>query len=273
MLFLDNKFLPADDHLVKQLTPGILKARGVFETIRVYPTGKILGLHEHLRRLKRGLKTLRIESPLSEKQIKESLKRVLELNHLTGARVRIMVWQGRRRIHAAIAAFAYGPFTQAQYRKGFKAMVSKTKLDDSSLMKNVKSLNYVSFLKVYQRAKAQGYDEALLLNRRGELVEAIRGNIFFIKDGTLYTPALASGCLKGITRRLVLKIARRMKIKTKEMTVMPRDLLNADEAFLTNSLIELMPLTTIDGKPVGKGKAGVVTLRILREYRQNLIMN
>ncbi|HLD69786.1 MAG TPA: aminotransferase class IV [Candidatus Omnitrophota bacterium] len=268
IFFIDNKFVPADEQLIRRLTPGILKARGVFETLRVYPTGKIFGLQEHLSRLKRGLKILKIESPLSEKQMKEALQRLLELNHLTSARVRIMLWQGQRRVHAAIMAVPYHPFSKRKYIKGFKAMISKTKLDKFSLMKDVKSLNYVSFLKAYERAKAQGYDEVLLLNHRGELVEASRSNVFFLKDGTLCTPALASGCLEGITRGLVLKIAQRMKMKTKQMTVVPQYLLNAQEVFLTNSLIELMPLTSIDGKLVADGKAGPVTLKILREYRR-----
>ena len=123
----------------------------------------------------------------------------------------------------------------------------------------------IFFLKAYQRAGTQGYDEALLLNHRGELVEGSRSNIFFLKDGTWCTPALASGCLKGVTRGVVLKIAQRMKMKTKQVIVTPQDFLNADEIFLTNSLIELMPLTSVDGKPVGNGKSGPVTLKILIE--------
>lgn len=270
VFFLDHKFIPADDRLIERLTPGILKGRGVFETMRVYPTGKIFGLQEHLSRLKRGLKVFQMESPLSEKQIKEALKRLRELNHFTNARVRIMVWQDKRRVRSSIMAFPYHPFSQRQCVKGFKAMISQTKLDKSSLMKNAKSLNYVSFLKAYQRARAKGYDEALLLNHRGELVEASRSNIFFLKNGRLYTPALASGCLKGITRDTVIKIARQMKLNLKQRSITPQELLNAKEAFLTNSLIELMPLTFVDRKPVSNGKAGPVTLKILREYRRSV---
>ena len=135
-------------------------------------------------------------------------------------------------------------------------------------MKEVKSLDYVCFWKAYQRAKAQGYDEALLRNHRGELVEGSRSNIFFLKDNKLCTPSLASGCLKGITRSVVIKIARRMRIEVQERTITPQELLNAREAFLTNSLIEVMPLTSIKGRSVGNGKAGALTLRILKEYRR-----
>jgi len=268
VFFLDNEFIPAGDRLVEKLTPGILKGRGVFETMRVYPTGKIFGLPEHLSRLKRGLKILKIESPLSGKRMRETLEEVLGFNHFTSARVRIIVWQDNRRVHVAIMAFPYDPFPASQYAKGFKAIISQSKLNEFYLMKDVKSLNYIFFLKAYQRAKTQGYDEALLLNRRGELVEGSRSNIFFLKDDKLYTPALASGCLRGITRGLVIKIARQMNIEVKQAITTPQELLNVDEAFLTNSLIEAMPLTSVEGKPVGNGKAGPVTLKILREYRR-----
>ncbi len=266
VIFLDNEFIPANNRLVEKLTPGVLKGRGVFETMRVYPGTQIFSLQEHLRRLKCGLKILKIESPLSGKQMKEALDGVLGFNHLTSARVRVMVWQDNRHVHAAIMAFPYDPFPASQYAKGFKAIISQSKLNESYLMKDVKSLNYIFFLKAYQRAKTQGYDEALLLNHRGELVEGSRSNIFFLKDGKLCTPALASGCLKGVTRGIVIKIAQRMKMKTKQVIAAPQELLNAKEAFLTNSLIEVMPLTAIEGRLVGDGKAGSVTLKILREY-------
>ena len=322
IIFLDNELIPTDDQLVRRLMPGVLKARGVFETMRVYPTGKegrkgkIFGLQEHFSRLKRGLKILQLESPLSQKQMQEALERVLELNHFTSARVRFIIWQDdtvkkiidangqrvlplrtlpvlvpargkrtpcaspagaeinvtgqddhREKVHAAIMAFAYDPFPAAQYRKGFKAIVSKTKLAAVSLLKEVKSLDYVPFLQAYRWAKARGYDETLLLNHRGEVVEGSRSNIFFLKDGKLCTPALASGCLKGITRGAVIKIAQQMGIKVKQVRTVPQEFLNAREAFLTNSLIEVMPLTSIEGRSVGNGKAGPVTLRILKEYR------
>ena len=270
IIFLDYNFIPVDEKLLKRLTPGILKGRGVFETMRVYPAGKIFGLPEHLSRLKRGLKIFKMKSPLSEKQMKETLERIFALNHFTSARVRFMVWQDARRkkVHAALTASIYDPFPQAQYLKGFKANIFKTKLDESSLLKAVKSLDYVSFLRAYQRAKTQGYDEALLLNHRGELVEGSRSNVFFLKDGKLCTPALASGCLQGITRGRVIKIARQMKIQVKQVRTTPQALFNVDEAFLTNSLIEAMPLTAIEGRLVGNGRAGPVTLKILREYRR-----
>lgn len=270
VLFLDNEFIPVDNQLVEKLTPGILKGRGVFETLRVYPGAQIFGLPEHLSRLKYGLKTLNMQSPLSPRQMKDVLENILSLNYLTSAQVRLIVWQDphRRQTHAAVMAFSYEPFLESQYRKGFKAAISSIRSKKCFALPRIKSIDYTAFLRMYRQARSRGCDEGLLLNDRGELVEGSRSNIFFLTKSTLCTPALTSGCLKGITRGFVIRIAREIGLKVAPVRASVEDLLNADEAFLTNSLIEVMPLTAIDGKLVGNGKAEHKTLKILRKYRR-----
>ena len=288
MIYLDGAMIFADQKLLKSLSPGILKGDGVFETMRSYGARqdqrivKIFQLALHLSRLARGLKALNIPPPISlNPRIsvdavgfnfpgKEIIEKILRLNNLVNAKVRLTVWKSGKKIHSAITVVPYKPFSENKYKKGFSAMVSRITLDESSMLNGIKSIRYDFFLKAYQRARLHGYDEALLFNRRGELVEGSRSNIFFVTDKVLCTPPLRSGCLAGITRQLVIKIAGEMGIEIKQRKVTLFDILEAREVFLTNSLLEVMPLTSIEGKDLNGGKAGKLTLQILKEYRIGL---
>ena len=117
-------------------------------------------------------------------------------------------------------------------------------------------------------ARAVGCDEAILLNEHGYLAEGSTTNIFLASNGELTTPSLESGVLLGITREAVLEIARALNIKVLERQVELKELINAEEAFITNSILELMPLTWFEGKPIGTGKPGQLTKELLAAYRK-----
>jgi branched-chain amino acid aminotransferase len=117
-------------------------------------------------------------------------------------------------------------------------------------------------------ARAAGCDEAILLNEQGYLAEGSTTNIFLASNGELITPSLESGVLPGITREAVLEIAQSSNIKTMERQVKLKELIEAEEAFVTNSILELMPLTWFDGKPIGTGKPGQLTKDLLAAYRK-----
>ncbi len=274
IIYLDGSMIQADQKLLKSLSLGILPGQGVFETMRAYcrkkdpKFAKIFQLDAHLSRLAKGLRILNIPKPISSKKMKEISEEILRCNGLRSARVRLTVWKMGKKVHVAIAAVPYESFPEIKYQKGFKAMVSSLKLEESSVLKGIKSIRYAAFLKAYQRAKLAGYEEALLLNHRGELVEGSRSNVFFVTDKVLCTPALASGCLAGITRRLVIEIAREMGIKVSQCKATLEDVLKAQESFLTNSLLEVMPLTSIQGKDLNGGNPGRLTLKILQQYRR-----
>ena len=117
-------------------------------------------------------------------------------------------------------------------------------------------------------AIAAGCDEAILLNEHGYLAEGSTTNIFLASNGELITPSSESGVLPGITREAVLEIARAANIKTLERQVELKELIEAEEAFITNSILELMPLTWFEGKPIGTGKPGQLTKELLAAYRK-----
>ena len=266
ILLLDGSLIPADEQTLKSFSPGVLKAEGVFETMRACD-GRIFLLDRHLQRLSDGLRILKIKAPCSSRRMKEQICLCLRLNFFPDAKVRLTVWRRQGKSHIVLVSQPYHPFTKSKYQKGFQAVTLKIRRKESPRLSSVKSLDCSALRKAYTRARRKGKDEALLLNREGYLVEGSRSNVFLIVNGELWTPALECGCLKGITRGAVIALARDVGVKLKMVRIKPDQLEKAQEAFLTNSLMGVMPLTSIDGKKIGRGRAGPVTLQILKQYR------
>jgi len=236
IIYLNGRYLKASAQIIEAFTPGVFKAKGVFETM-LAQRGVVLDTALHLKRLLTGLKILGVKAPPINPSV---LKEVLLRNHLSSARVRLMVWQAGQQIHVMMAALPYKISKMRIYR----ACLIKTNRAANCRLANVKSLDYGLFSEAFSKAQAQGFDEALLLNRSGHIFEASRANIFWIKNKVLYTPPLSSGCLNGITRQQVLKGAERLKISVKERNLTPEILKEADAAFLTNSLIGIKLIET-----------------------------
>lgn len=266
-IYLDGKFVEEEEARVSIFDPGFLYGQGVFETMRAY-NKKIFRLDSHIERLLKALSLLEIKIGQGAEALKEAALGCIKENNLKDAYVRITVWQGADKGHIAIFAKSYDFLQKEDYRKGFRAVISKTfRQNEFSPLSGIKSANYLPLLLAYRQAKAQGYDESLLLNTQGFLSEASRSNIFFIKDNCLITPMLDCGCLPGITRDTVLSIAAKEKIQCLEAKVSPEELKKADEAFLTNSMIEVMPLVAVDDRPILKGNPGKITELIQKRYR------
>jgi len=267
-IFLDGRMVKASLVLIDALAPGVVDGKGVFETMRVY-NGRIFGLEHHLDRLVRGLKSLKIRSSYSKKQYIRHLYRTIRANRLRQARIRLAVWRERRRLRISIVCQSFGGYSERQYQRGLKAVISDVRRA-KTWFSHIKSMDYTCFHRAFKEAETHGYDEAILLNSRKELVEGSRTNVFFIKKNTLYTPAVKCGCLNGITRQIVMKHARQMNIPCRTVHAGIRKLLRADEAFVTNSLMGVMPLTAVGTHPIGRGKTGALTRRLLRAYHTNV---
>ncbi|MDE2027935.1 MAG: aminotransferase class IV [Candidatus Omnitrophica bacterium] len=234
IIYLDGKYHNVNDQVLEAMTPGFFKARGVFETM-LGLDGVVLDAEAHLKRLKAGLKTLKLRAPAVDVHV---LNQVLRRNRVSPARVRLMVWQAGCHVHVMAAALPYKISD-----KVYRVCLVKTDRPASARMANVKSLDYALFADAYAKARAQGFDEALLLNAKGHIFEASRANIFWLKQGVLYTPPLSSGCLNGITRQQVIRQARLLKVSVHEKHLTPAMLKAADAAFLTNSLIGLQSIS------------------------------
>lgn len=270
LLWLDNKLVEATPTLLESLTPGVLKAKGVFETMRV-SSAEVNFLPDHLRRMSRGLKVLGLHASISLPSVRKDMRQLLKMNGLKDARVRLMIWREGKTLHRAIVAQPLEKPTAAQYRKGFSA--SLTNGHHRQTCVPVKSLDYGIFREGLRKARAAGFDEALFVNHKGELVEGSRTNIFLVKDNCLFTPPIKSGCLSGVMRQQVISAARRLKIHYSAKTLNAEDLFASDEAFVTNALLGIMPLTRLGQKKIGTGKPGPVTRRLclgLQEFPRRL---
>ena len=261
-VFLDGDIVKVDQKQLEALTPGVLKAKGAFETMR-FENGKILALDAHLKRLFKGLKFQNIQSPHSIKKLKDMILSFPQANSRRPARIRLVVWQEKSRVRTAIMSELVSAVPQM-----CRVIISKT-IRGKSQLSHLKSLDYSCFRQAFLEAKRQGYDEAILLNREGKIVEGSRTNIFLVKDKILYTPSLKCGCLNGITRQMILRIAQQNNITCRMVEAIPKSLMNADEAFLTNSVLGVVPLTKVNDNVLNKGRMGQLT-RFFRKAYENL---
>lgn len=287
-VFLDGKWLTLDKARAPIDEPGFLYAQGVFETMRA-DNEKIFRLDAHLERLIYSSRRLKIDLSYSKEELRGIIEKALEINNFSPLVLRLTVWQaaparvpfgrarpngiagrGKIKAHTALIARKYRPYPQKKYISGFKAILSSITQNETNFLANIKASARLHFLLAEQEARNKGADEAILLNTKGDIAEGARSNIFLVKDGALHTPDKESGPLLGITRDAVLDIAKDLKIKTYQRKIKPSELFSADEAFLTNSLIGIMPLSAVEKKKIGSGKIERLTADFAKKYQENL---
>jgi len=279
IVYLNGVLLPRDRATISPFDHGFLYGYGLFETMRAY-SGRIFRLQHHLRRLRDAAEI--IDLALGTIDLEQACYDTLRANKLGDARIRLTVSIGEGESAPDtpqlpdptifVAATGYSPPSPERYEGGYEAIISAIRQDSRSPLSRLKSANYLNNMLARREARAAGADEALLLNERGCLCEGSTSNVFLVKEDRLITPDEESGCLPGITRQTVLEIASALGIPAEQREVRPDELLQAGEAFVTNSLLELMPLGVVEGKPVGKkavkGKDSGITRRLRRAYEE-----
>lgn len=274
-VYLNGSLVPSDQAKISLFERGLLFGDGLFETMRAY-SGRIFRLDRHLQRLRHSLEFLKIPFSLSPELVREALSKLLEANNLTEAYIRMMVWRGEglgvdpdasASSTVAIIARPLVPHPSASYERGFRGTLVTIRQNEWSPLSGMKSLSFLPNIVARMEAKARGADEGILLNTKGEVAEGTVSNIFLVLTGQLLTPSLESGILPGITREAILELAGHEGLKAAEGRVAPSDLMAAEEVFLTNTLMGVMPMTAIDDVPIGNGKPGPVTQRLSRAYR------
>ncbi len=266
-IFLDGQYKKISQDALKVLSPGVLKGLGVFETL-LCQDGKVFFFREHYRRFLHGCDRYVLPKPLILGEIKNIVAQLLRENKLKDGRVRLAAWRRGWELHFAIVVIPHCVFPSSVYERGFCACIYPKRMDRSFELAKVKSLDYGFFLKAYEYALEHDCHEAVFLNSAGEIVEGSRSNIFFVKDAKLLTAPLSSGCLAGVTRQAVLSVAKSLKIKTALVVTTLESFQNSDEAFLTNALIGIMPLTKFSGHKIGIGRPGPLTLRLFKSYKK-----
>ena len=275
IVYLNDSLVPRSKALISALDYGFLYGFGLFETMRAY-SGRVFRLEYHLKRLAYAAKTLGL--PIKTLALKGAVIDTIQANRLSEARVRITVSIGEggmatdpstcNKPTVLIVAEHYQPHPEQVYQKGFRAVVSSIRRNSQSPLSRLKSVNYLESILARQEARTAGVDEALHLNDKGLLAEASMSNVFLVSGGTLKTPRQENGILPGITRQTILELASQLGINTIEQGIRLDEFFQTEEAFLTNSLIEVMALTEIDGKPIGSGRPGPLTRRLMAAYKK-----
>ena len=274
IFYLNGELLPREKAKVSLLDYGFLFGFGLYETVRVY-SGKVFRLDNHLARLRYS--GAHLGMVIHTTLIRDAVNDVIKANGFKHARLRISVSIGEGTMspnldsckHPTIAVLAskYKPPNREKYQNGYEVILSSIRRSSFSPVTFLKSANTMENMLARRDARDAGADEALFLNEKGYLTEAAGSNLFIVKDGILKTPRYESGILPGVTRVVVFELAAQLRIKFKEVNLRLADLLQADEVFITNSLIEIMPVTIFNGKPIADGKPGALTGKLVKAYK------
>lgn len=279
MIFLNNKLVPDKEAKVSIFDHGFLYGDGVYDTLRVYK-GTVFMADEHIHRLFRSAEMIRLALPLSHKAMKRAVYRTLEANRHHNAYVRISVSRGPGPIGLdpelcpkptfLIISRAFKEYPKAYYQKGVKtAIVSVRRNYKHALNPRIKSHNFLNNILATIEAKERGAYEAIMLNYRGYIAEGTVTNIFFVRNNILCTPGIDVGILDGITRQLILDTARELNIRIKEGRFRRQALYGAEEVFISSTTKEVMPISDVDGRKIGKG-VGKLTRRLHKAYRKKV---
>jgi branched-chain amino acid aminotransferase len=259
-----NGNIVAKENLEEIFEPGFLFGWGVFETLRAYRS-KIPFLKEHVCRLNDGLNILGIEEVKID--FKAKIEELLRVNSFEDAYIRITAYKKRESTGLLIYVDKFGYYPQSTCEKGFSAIFSPYKRNSKNPFLQIKSLSYLENRMSWFEAQKVNKDEALVLNEEGFLIGGSRSNLFIVKDKKIFTPSFEDGAFCGITRNLIINKLKNLNIKVEEGKVRAEDLFSCDEAFLTSSLLEVMPLVECEGKALANGKPGNITHKVLEQYR------
>jgi len=272
-VYINGKIVEEADARVSVFDRGLLLGEGLFETMRAY-NGVIFKLDRHIDRLTEGAITLGFEGVPEPEAIKRACERVMMENGLRDARLRITLTGGPVSDSGptlVVAAAPYEGYDKELYIKGMSAITLGGLRISGSFIHRLKATSYLSSSIARQKAAAAGCDEAILLNEMGNIAEGSYTNVFTVKAGIIYTPPVEDGLLPGVTRECVIEIAGKAGFDVLQESIPEDGLKSMDEIFLTNSLMEVMPLTKLDGNMVGNSQPGPVTLELMALYREYLL--
>lgn len=280
LIWLDGEMVPWREAKTHVLTHTLHYGMGVFEGVRAYPTSRgtaIFRLAEHTERLFNSAHILGMPMPWDRATLNEAQRAVVRENGLESAYIRPMCFYGAEgmglradnlRVHCMVAAWSWGAYLgEENMRNGIRIKVSSfTRHHVNITMCRAKANgNYMNSMLALQEALRDGYDEALLLDASGYVMEGSGENVFIVRDGVLYTPDLTSA-LDGITRRTVMTLCEELGLRVVERRITRDEVYIADEAFFTGTAAEVTPIREVDGRPIGSGTRGPITERLQTLY-------
>lgn len=277
-VFIDGKFYSEENAKISVFDHGLLYGDGVFEGIRVYH-GRVFKLKEHLDRLWYSAKAIALEIPLTPEEMTRAVVETCRQNKLVDGYIRLLVTRGKgtlglnpNRCVSPVVIIIAGKiqlYPQEFYEQGMEIVtVATTRNHHNAVNPAIKSLNYLNNVLAKIEANVAGVEEAIMLNGEGFVAECTGDNLFILRRGEIATPALHAGALYGITRGVVMELAREAGIPVVETTLTRYDLYVADECFLTGTGAEIVPVVKIDGRTIGEGRPGATTRLLQERYHE-----
>ncbi|NLD85166.1 MAG: branched-chain amino acid transaminase [Actinomycetales bacterium] len=279
-IWMDGRLVPWADARIHVLTHALHYGSGVFEGIRAYKTDKgaaVLRLTDHLERLVRSAKLYYMPVPFTVEQLYDATFEVVHSNGLESCYIRPLVFRGYGEmglfpldapVNVIVAAWPWGSYLGEEgVRRGVRAKTSSIQsLDHTALARAAKATGqYLNSILAKIEVLKAGYDEAIMLTERGHVAEGSGENVFVVRDGVLSTPPPSDGVLEGITRDVIMRIARSEGIEVREHTIARSELVICDEAFFTGTAAEIVPIREVDDHPIGE--PGPVTRRMQERFK------
>jgi len=277
-VYINGKFVPAEQATVSVFDHGLLYGDGVFEGLRSY-SGKVFHLEQHVRRLYESALAICLEIPMSQVEMCEAIDLSVQTNGLDDGYIRAVVTRGAGTLgldpnrcsnpQVIIIADTIALYPEELYEQGLEIITSSViRNHPAALSPRIKSLNYLNNILAKIEGLRAGCVETLMLNHKGEVAECTGDNLFLVRDGRLLTPPLDAGILGGITRDVVVELAQEADIEVLKVALTKHDVYVADECFLTGTAAEVIPVVKVDDRCIGTGKPGPMTLDLKERYHR-----
>ena len=277
-VFIDGKYYDEKNAKVSVFDHGLLYGDGIFEGIRAY-SGRVFKLREHIDRLFYSAKAILLEMPMTHAELMRAVVETCRKNKLREGYIRLVVTRGVgtlglnpnrcKKPSVIVIAGRIKLYPQEMYDNGMAIVtVATTRNLHNAVNPAIKSLNYLNNILAKIEANNAGCEEAIMLNSEGYVAECTGDNIFLVKGRQLMTPPLSAGALYGITRSVVMDLARQAGLEVSEPNLTRYDVYNADECFLTGTAAEVIPVVKVDGRVIGTGKPGALTQQLLQRFHQ-----
>ncbi|HZT41905.1 MAG TPA: branched-chain-amino-acid transaminase [Chthonomonadaceae bacterium] len=277
---LNGQLVPMASAQVSIYDHGFLYGDGVFEGIRAY-SHNIFRIESHVARLYRSAHALGIQISMEKERLQAAIVETVRANDMASGYIRVSVSRGvglgldpSHIDCTSTIAISTNPkmrlYPHEMYERGLDVITASTRVPPSVCIDpQIKSLGrYINNINAKMEANRVGAGEALMLNMAGNVAEATGDNIFLVKNGRLITPPTSEGALPGITRAVVMELAAQAGLPCQEAPVTLYDVYNAEEAFLTGTAAEVIPMVSADGRTIGKGRPGAITLRFIAAFRE-----
>jgi branched-chain amino acid aminotransferase len=273
-IWMDGELVAWQDAQIHVLSHALHYGSGVFEGIRAYETARgaaVWHLDEHLRRLFRSAKLYHMDIPYSHEALVDATKAVIRANGLHACYIRPLAFRGYGEmgvnpllapVNVIVAVWPWGAYLgEEALEQGVRIKISSWRRNSqNALPAGAKATGqYINSVLAKVESLKAGYDEAIMLNETGQITDGSGENVFIVRDGVLTTPPTQAGCLDGITRNTVIRLARDLGYEVREDNLVRTDLYNAEECFFTGTAAELTPIREVDDRVVGEGHRGPIT--------------